>query len=97
MTTQGVEEKFDSSLSNIAVGVQRSDILYVMEEISDLGSDPFTIKDPILPMNSCLITCTDKKSFSEEGEICPYSISVVHLGILFHIIVYSLTLFGLKL
>ena len=33
VSTQGAEEKFDSSLSNIDASVKRSDILYVMEEI----------------------------------------------------------------
>ena len=48
-------------------------------------------------MNSCLITCTNTHIFAEEGEICVFSISMVHLGLLFLILGYSLTLFGLKL
>ena len=97
VTVQGDEEKLDSSLSNIVVGVKRSDVLDVLEEISYLGSDPSTLKDPILPVNSFLITCTNKQSFVEEGENCASDISMVHLGILFHILGSSLTLFGLKL
>ena len=48
-------------------------------------------------MNSCLITCTDKHSFSEEVENCAYAISMAHLGLLFQIIGAALTLFGSKL
>ena len=84
-------------ISHVFMQLQRSDILDVMEEISYLRSDPFTIKDPILLVNSFLITCTDKHNIVEEGENCAYSIAMVHLEILFHILGYSLTLFGLKL
>ena len=97
MTTQGAEEKFDSSLSNNVISVHRNEILDVMEEISDLVSDPLTLKDPILPVNSWLITCTNTQSLPEGGENCAYVTSMDHLGLLFHIIGASLTLFGSNL
>ena len=69
-------------------------IFDVLEEISYLESDPFTLTCPILPINSCLITCTNYQSFVEEGEHCAFSISVVHLEPLFLIIGSNITLFG---
>ena len=56
--SQGAKEKFDSSLSNHAVGVQKSDTLYILEEISDFRSDPFTLIDLVLPTNSYMSACT---------------------------------------
>ena len=39
------EEEFDLSLSSHDVGVQKSDALDVLEEISDFRSDPLTLID----------------------------------------------------
>ena len=47
------------SLSNHAIGVQKSDTLDVLEEISDFRSDPFTLIDLELPANSYMIACTN--------------------------------------
>ena len=52
---QGADEKFDYSLLNDAIGIQRNDVL---EEMSYLEIDSFTLTCPILPLNSYLITCT---------------------------------------
>ena len=93
MKSQGDEEKFDSSLSNHDVGVHKSDVLYVLEEISDFRSDPFTLIDLVLPANSYLIACTNSQIFIEDGGNSPYVISVVHLEPLFLIILFDITLF----
>ena len=66
--SQKYEDKFNSSLSNHVVGVQKSDTLDVLEEISDFRSDTFTLIDLVLPSNSYMISCTDTQSFVEEGE-----------------------------
>ena len=69
MKAQGVEDKFDSSLSNNVVGVHKSDTLYVLEEISYFRIDPFTLTDLVLPANSYIISCTNTQSFVEEENI----------------------------
>ena len=94
VSTQGAEEKFNSSLSNIVVGVKRSDVLDVLEEISYLGSDPSTLIDLVLPTNSYLIACTNSLSFIEEEENSASAISVAHLEPLFLILGTDITLFG---
>ena len=66
MKAQGVEDKFDSSLSNHAAGVQKSDTLDVLEEISYFRIDPFTLIDLDLPANSYMVSCTNTESFVEE-------------------------------
>ena len=42
-------EEFDFSLSNVVVGVSKSNTLDVLEEISDFRSDPFNLIDIELP------------------------------------------------
>ena len=44
-----------------------------------------------------MISCTNTQSFVEEGENCASAISVAHLGLLFYILGFALTLFRLKL
>ena len=39
------EEEFDFSISNVVAGVQKSNTLDVLEEISYFRSDPFTLID----------------------------------------------------
>ena len=56
--------------------MQRSDILDVMEEISDLGSDPFTLIGPMLLATSYMIACNDSHSFTEDGENCEFPLLV---------------------
>ena len=53
------EEEFDFSLSNVADGVQKSNNLSILEEISDFRSDPFTLIDLYLPSNSYMIASTN--------------------------------------
>ena len=53
------EEEFDFSLSNVVASVQKSDTLDVLEEISDFRSDPFSLIDLVLPVNSYMIACTN--------------------------------------
>ena len=43
------EEEFDFSISNDVVGVKISNILHVLEDISDFRSDSFTLIDLELP------------------------------------------------
>ena len=59
MKAQRDEEKINFSLSKHVVGVQKSDTLDVLEEISDFRSDPFTLIDLELPTNSYMIACTN--------------------------------------
>ena len=82
------------SLSNVVVGVHKSNTLDILEEISDFRSDSFTLIDIELPGNSYMITCTNTQSFLEEGENCAYTISVENLEPLFHTLGYDMTLFG---
>ena len=86
MIAQEAKEEFDSSLSNVAVGVQKSDILDVLEVISYLGSDPFVLTSPMLLANSYLIACNNSQNFIEDGENCEFDISVAHLGHLSHLL-----------
>ena len=92
-----VEEEFYFSLCNDVACVHKSDILDVLEDISDFEIDPFTFIDPILPVNSCLIACTNYHNFIEEGENCTFSISMAHKGLFFPILEADITLFGSKL
>ena len=43
------EEEFYFSLSNVVVGVHKSNNLDILEQISDFRSDPFTLIDLYLP------------------------------------------------
>ena len=43
------EEEFDFSLSNVVVGVHKSNTLDILEKISYFRSDPFTLIDLELP------------------------------------------------
>ena len=66
--------------------MKKSDSLYVLEEISYFSSDPFTLFDLDLPINSYMIECTNTHNF--EGENCVATITVEHtLG-------YDMKLFG---
>ena len=79
--------EFDFSISNDVAGVQISNTLYFLEEISYFKFDSFTLIDLDLPVNSYMIECTNNQSF-EEWENCAYTISVEHtLG-------YDMKLFG---
>ena len=49
----------------------------IMEIISDYRSDPFTLINLELPVNSYRIACTKNQNF-EEGENCASTISVEH-------------------
>ena len=69
MKAQRAEERFDSSLYNHATGVQKSDTLDVLEEISYFRSDPFTLIDLVLPTNSYMIACTNTRVFLKEENI----------------------------
>ena len=90
MTVSEKVEEFDFSISNNVAGVQISNTMDIMEIISDYRSDPFTLINLELPLNSYRIACTKNKNF-EEGENCASTISVEHsLG-------YELNLFGTKL
>ena len=81
------EEEFDFSISNDVAGVQKSNNLDILEIISYLRGDPFTLIDLDIIVNSNMIECTNSKSF-EEGENCASTISVKHtLG-------YDMKLFG---
>ena len=53
------EEEFDFSVSNVVVGVHKSDTLYFLEEISYFISDPLTLIDVELLVNSYMIVCTN--------------------------------------
>ena len=88
-------EEFDFSISNDVAGVQKSNTLYILEIISYCRSDPFTIIDLELPVNSYMIACTNTQNFVEEGENCASTISVGHLEPLFHTIGSDITLFFL--
>ena len=59
-----------------------------------MGIYPFTLIDPILPVNSYMIACTNTQSFVEEGENCASTISGEHLEPLFHTLGYDMPLFG---
>ena len=85
------EEEFDFSISNVVVGVQKSNTLDVLEETSDFRSDPFTLFDLELPTISYMIACTNTHNFVEEGENCASTILVGHL---FHTLGSDMTLFG---
>ena len=93
---QGAEEKFDSSLPNHVAGVQKSDTLDFLEELSHFRSDPFTIIDQVLSTNSYMIACTNTQSFVEEGEHSTSAISAAHLEPLFLILEYDINLIGLN-
>ena len=80
------EEEFDFSLSNVVVGVDKSEFLDVLGEISYFGSDPFTLIGPILIANSYLIACNNSQNFIEDGENCEFALSVAQLGHLSHLL-----------
>ena len=88
------EEEFDFSLSNVVVGVHKSNTLDILEEISGFRSDPFTLFDIDLQANSYMIACTNIHNFIEEGENCASIISVGNLEPLFHTLGYDMNLFG---
>ena len=88
------EEEFDFSLSNVAVGVQKSDTLDVLEEISYFRSDSFTLIDLELPSSSYMISCTNTPSFVEEVENCASTISMENFEPFFHTLGSDMTLFG---
>ena len=71
------DEEFDFSIPNDVVGVQISNTMDILEIISDCRSDPFTLIDLELLVNSYMIACTNFWKF-EEGENCASTISVEH-------------------
>ena len=86
------EEEFDLFISNVAAGVQKSNNLDVLEEISYFMSDPFTLIDLDILANSYMIACTNIHNFV-EGENCAFTISVGHLEPLFHTLGFDMNLF----
>ena len=68
-----------------------------MEIISFCSSDPFTLIDLELPVNSYIIACTNFQNF-EEGENCASIISVEHtLGSDMNLFGSDMILFGYDL
>ena len=61
-------EEFELSISNNVAGVQIGNTMDIMEIISDYRSDPFTLINLELPVNSYRIACTENQNF--EGENC---------------------------
>ena len=53
------EEEFDLSIFNDVYGVDISNTMDILEIISDCMSDPFTLIDLELPVNSYMIGCTN--------------------------------------
>ena len=76
------KEEFDFSISNDVAGVNISNTLDVLVEISYFRSDSFTLIYLELPGIFYTIECTNTQSF-EEGENCASTISVKHFD-LFH-------------
>ena len=60
------EEEFDFSISNDVVGVNIGNTMDILEIMSDYRSDPFTLINLELPVNSYRIACTKNQNF-EEG------------------------------
>ena len=88
------EEEFYFSPSNVAGGVKISNALYILEIISDCRSDPFTLIDLDLPVNSYMIACTNFQNF-EEGENCASTILVeLTLGSDMDLFRFDMILFG---
>ena len=75
MTVSETMEEFDFSLYNDVAGVHISNINDIMEIISYYKSDPFTLINLELPVNSYRITSTKNQDF-EEGENCASTVSV---------------------
>ena len=71
------EEEFDFSISNDVSSVQISNTMDILEIISYCRSDPFTLIDLEIPVNSYMIACTNFHNF-EQGENCSSTISVEH-------------------
>ena len=66
----------------------------ILEIISYCRSDPFTLIDLELPVNSYMIACTNFQNF-EEGENCAFTISVEHtLGSVMDLFGSDMILFG---
>ena len=70
-------EDFDFSIYNNVAGVKIRNTMYIMEIISYYRSDPFTLINLELPVNSYRIACTENQNF-EEGENCASTILVEH-------------------
>ena len=69
--------------------------LDILERISDLSSDPFTLFDLELPIKSHVIACTNIHNFVENGENCASTISMEHtLGYDMNLFVSDMILFG---
>ena len=75
MTVSEIVEEFDFSIYNNVFGVHIINTTNIMERISDYNSDPFTLINLELPVNSYRITCTKDRNF-EEGENCASIVSV---------------------
>ena len=56
-------EEFDFSISNNVAGVQIGNTMDIMEIISNYRSDPFTLINLELPVNSYRIACIEKSEF----------------------------------
>ena len=94
MIVSEYEEEFDFSISNDVFGVQISNTMDILEIISYFRSDPFTLIDIELLVNSYMIACTNTQNF-EEGENCASTISVEHtLGYHMKLFGYDIILFG---
>ena len=71
------EEEFDLSIYNDVSGVKISNTMDILEIISYYRSDPFTLINLYLPINSSRIASTKNQNFEEE-ENCASTISVEH-------------------
>ena len=70
-------EEFDFSIYNNVAGLKIINTMDILEIISYYRSDPFTLINLELLVNSYRIACTKNQNF-EEGENCASTISVEH-------------------
>ena len=73
IVSETIEEFYFSNYNDVA-GVQISNTIDILEIISDYKSDPFTLINLELPVNSYRIACTENHNF--EGENCASTVSV---------------------
>ena len=75
ITVLEMVKESDFFIYNNFSGVYISNTIDILEIISYYKSDPFTLINLELPVNSYRITCTEKQNF-EEGENCAFTVSV---------------------
>ena len=75
VTVSETVEEFDFSIYNDVFGVHISNINDIQEIRSYYKTDPFTLINLEIPINSSRITCTENQNF-EEGENCSSTVSV---------------------